>query len=284
MTSRDTETLHETDAGASADTRPTGVAGDAGVVTDPEDHALRDGDDGAPLASATEAPPEAIRSTAPPPESRRLWLAAIGSVLLILVAAGAVVVAQGGGRANAAWSWSPAPRPSDWHYFGWGDPALELAMPAGFEGTEMWAYPVDPSASPDDRAAQEQQNARLRSGAGRMAAMTRAAGISGNWVSVFVETGDASLSAFADRWMSQPSRGTVERTDVRLPSGPAVAVVNSGKTGAFTFVEVDYLIRLPDGRSLAIIVDRWAGGAEAIDKAAVQDFARRVAESLRVTP
>lgn len=257
---------------------PAGLEASAGLADERSEGS-------APGSSEVASEPSPNSAGIPPAESRRVLLAAVGTVLVILLAAGAAVIAQGGGSAKAAWSWSPAPRPTDWRYFGWGNPALELALPAEFEGTEMGIYEPDASASPDERKNQEAANARLRSGAARIAAVTAWTGSGGDWVSVFIESGDASLASFAERWLAQPWLAkTVERSDVQLPAGPAVAIKGTGQTRDIAFVEVDHLVRLPDGRSLAIVVERWSRAGAPPDPAAVQEFARKVAASLRVTP
>lgn len=104
-------------------------------------------------------------------------------------------------------------------------------------------------------------------------------------VMVFVEEGDASLAAFGDRQVALDASlvpGTaVARTSVVLPAGVALRLAYAGKIGNWpNFAEVDYLFRLPDGRSMTIAI---AGSDKAASLEIVGTFADRLILTLRPT-
>lgn len=221
-----------------------------------------------------------------PPQRSRLVLGIAGLVAMVVLVVIAAIVASGGGS-RTAWGWSPAPKPSDWRYYGWGNPALEIALPADWNGYDMPVMSIDPSASPDVRKNQEHSNAWLRAGAWRVAIGSQVGTGSPatyDWAGVIVESGDASLSSQADRVISSSITAPVGRSDVHLPAGEAIALTFAGNDGGGSFVEVDHLLRLPDGRSLTIMVSRWVESGPPPDRRLVEAMARQIAETLRVTP
>jgi hypothetical protein len=156
-------------------------------------------------------------------------------------------------------------------------------------------YDPTPTTRPEDLAslAPDQQVARrwgdqkitagvVRfAGSGKIATPLGTVGHGSLWI--IVESGDASLDAFADRSMREArALGLAPtRTTVVLPAGVAALLSYSGQFGLWPkFVERDYLYRLPDGRSLTLMI---AGLDTAATDAVVDDFAARVIATLRPT-
>ena len=107
--------------------------------------------------------------------------------------------------------------------------------------------------------------------------------LEGGSLDVYVESGDTSLAAFADREErldKDLGAQLVDQSTVVLPGGPAVRLSLSGQLGdaSTKYDEVDYLILLPDGRSMTVAV---AGNGQAAVPSAVSDFAARVIATLR---
>jgi hypothetical protein len=246
---------------------------------------------GAPAEAA--APPRTtVRPAAPPAQRRRGLVAAVAIVGLVAVVAAALVLTRGPGGGGAA-AGTPAPRPSGWAYYAWSDPAMEIALPAGWTPIERTITVVDPSLSPDQRAAQELGNSWIRDGSVRLAMYGPAVDASGgsDVIWVLVEPGGGSLEAQADQWISEaPFLTPTRRATVDLPSGPAVLVDYAGRVGDWAPVaETDYVLRLADGRRLAFSISRSmsdgsTSAGSAPDAAALGQFARQVVETLRSAP
>jgi hypothetical protein len=101
-------------------------------------------------------------------------------------------------------------------------------------------------------------------------------------VQVYVESGDASLTAFADRKIALDRRlipnVVIDSRTVVIPAGTVIRQAYAGQIGNWPkFAEVDYLVSLPDGRSMTVAI---AGSA---DPAIVDAFAAQVMEALLPT-
>jgi hypothetical protein len=190
---------------------------------------------------------------------------------------------------------TPAAPPAGWSYVAWSDPALEVALPVGWQAQPL-PLPTNnvdqvPSLTPELRRAQEAGNQLIQSGAIRSVAhgyppsplvpaepsnVVATAGFL-----VFVQDGDASLGSFADRitqsLKTNYSATILARTDVVLPSGTAISVDWELNVSGEQVPVRDYLFRLPDGRSMAIEFD-WQGswGSESLN-----EFSTEVINTLR---
>jgi len=189
---------------------------------------------------------------------------------------------------------APANAPPGWAYVSWADPALELALPLDWVSADPRAeITPEPGASfdPAQQNVVDWANDMAASGAtrfvgyGQITAGSRA--IDGGTISVFVEGGDASLDAFADRSIQLDKRLSgesisIDREAVALPFADAVRVAFAAKIGGWPkFNEVDYLFRLKDGRSLTVAV---VGNDAAADPSLVETFASQLIATLRPVP
>jgi hypothetical protein len=191
---------------------------------------------------------------------------------------------------------APARLPTGWVYLSWADPAMEIALPSDWStgGLDPNApFTSEPGASldPAQRKYADFVDKMAAMGVWRLAAYGMVAApsgaVDGGSISVLVESGDASLDAFADRSI-QVDRSLVgestpvDRAKVALLSGDAVRVRFAGKVGAWPkFSEVDYLLRLADGRSMTIAI---SGSDAADDPSMVAAFANQVIATLKPTP
>ncbi len=178
----------------------------------------------------------------------------------------------------------PAP-PSGWAFLSWSDPVFQLALPAGWGSVEPWQTKWQPAAlaslSPEQRRNAELWNSRVSSGMVRLVAtgdLVIASGtVPGAEVDVYVETGDTSLPAAADRDVRETRDMipgvTIAQSTARTPAGDAVAINYSGKVGDWpSFSAIDYILRLADGRTLTVA---FTGSDKAADPSAVAAFATK---------
>ncbi len=218
----------------------------------------------------------------PPPEPARGRIGRRGrTVLAVLVGAGVIVglgvavlalrqqstahdTAGPSEAQSNGWPAEPASSPPrDWAYMGWEDPALEVALPAAWERSEPAPNDVSPSESPAARKALEASNELIGSGAIRLYAsgpfQTGTYGSIEVGFLVFVQAGDSSLGACADRiggWIEQSfTSNRATRRDLVLRGIPMVRldwwVAIWGEPSAVS----SFLAWLPDGRCLVTEFD-----------------------------
>jgi hypothetical protein len=186
---------------------------------------------------------------------------------------------------------TPAPAPHGWSFVTWADPGLALAVPAGWVTGDPKATSVpDPSLSPQQKLNMEFSDEMASSGKTRLIAYgdvaTSLESVSSGVVLVYVESGDSSLQSFADRSGDLDRKLvpgiTIDPQQVVLPAGVAIRMAYSGKIESWPdFSEVDYLLRLPDGRSLTVAV---SGADKAASLDTVATFAARVISTLKASP
>jgi heat shock protein HtpX len=104
-------------------------------------------------------------------------------------------------------------------------------------------------------------------------------------VTIYVESGDASLTAFADREVPlDTSLGarSMARSSVALPAGSGVRLTYEGLPDdpSTAFSEVDYLIWLPDRSSMTVAIVVWGSAS---DTSEVADLAATVIPTLQAT-
>ena len=184
---------------------------------------------------------------------------------------------------------TPAPAPAGWTEVAWTDPGLSIALPGGWTTADPRAtFAPDPSLSADQRRNIEFGNEMASSGKTRLFAYGDVATVVGNVSSgavfVYVETGDASLGAFADREAELdrtliPGLAAIDRSTVVVPAGVAIRLAYDGAIGDWpAFSEVDYLFRLGDGRSLMIGL---SGNDRAANAGTIGPFASLVIATLQ---
>jgi hypothetical protein len=198
-----------------------------------------------------------------------------------------------GGSAGAALpSLTPAPAPASWRYLPWYDPDLELAVPGDWAPTTTFAQTSpDPSWDPASVESQRWLNGKIAAHAVRMLANGNlpagfASDVIGGVV-VTVESGDASLAAFADRSSTELSSiREVARQDIASWLGPAIVVTMAPVTSAIAGTERDYLFRLADGRSLMIAVSAYGSATSSPppSAAALTPYADGLVATLRPHP
>lgn len=185
---------------------------------------------------------------------------------------------------------TPAPKPAGWQYLSWSDPALEIALPGDW-ATGNPSQTTDPasiqSLTPNGSKVIAWSNGMASSGKIRLLAagkvVTQSGSVDGGSLAVYVESGDSSLNAFADRAVQlnwNLGVQTLDRSTVVLPAGPAVRLAYSGLNvdASGDFTEVDYLFLLPDGRSLTV---GFSGNDQAAVPSMVSDFANTAIATLR---
>ena len=75
---------------------------------------------------------------------------------------------------------------------------------------------------------------------------------------------------------------TIDRSTVVIPAGVAIRMAYAGAIEGWPpFYEVDYLLRLPDGRSMTVAI---SGGDKAANPDTVGTFAARVIWTLKPGP
>lgn len=211
-----------------------------------------------------------------------------------LVAAALAIVLAGCGSAEltANPNLTPAPLAVGWQYKSWSDPGLQMGLPSDWLASDA-TQTSDPGAfasmAPELQKYMEWSNMMGSTGKTRLSANgkleTPLGSLDSGYVSVYVESGDQSLSAFADR-VAQLNKGfgatSVDRTTVVVPPGPAARLALSGQFDdpSTKYSEVDYLFILPDGRSLTVAI---GGTGSAAVSSAVSDFASRVIATLSPT-
>jgi hypothetical protein len=202
---------------------------------------------------------------------------------------------------------SPMPLPAEWLYQSWTDPDLEIGLPADWHttnpGASASASAAPASAAPASGAPAisggsvasgppvsalrygEWAKQLIAAGAVRLLGTGRvisgAMWLDGGSIRVTVTSGDPTLGAFASRQESELGdllQVDIERTVLAVPLGVAVRLSYRGWLDVeTTFAGRDYLMRLPDGRSLDIAIDM----PDAVSDAAADGFAATVLSTLR---
>ena len=187
---------------------------------------------------------------------------------------------------------SAAAAPIGWSDKEWGDPPLRVALPGDWDA--VFPFPTtDPAAMasllPDQRKSADWFNRMVASGSVRLFAggsiATSSGSFDGGSIVVVVESGDDSLTAFADRSIRELNDqlgvrlSQVARSPVVVPFGAAERLEYSvDAIGDWpAFVETDYLVRLADGRSLTVSI---SGIDQAASNKIVTEFAGRVISTL----
>ena len=183
---------------------------------------------------------------------------------------------------------TPRPIPAGWTYRTWSDPAMHLAVPPEWqdEDPRQTFDPSEGSLSPAEVASIESTNELATSGKMRLRMTGQMPTLIGGFdtaaVVVIIESGDASIDAFVQRQRQLDTAvfgaGNIDQTTVSLASGPAVRLAYAFSLGsAPTAQEVDYLMMLPDGRSMTVAI---LGFAEAAVPEVVSTFAELVIDTL----
>jgi hypothetical protein len=213
--------------------------------------------------------------------------------IAVLVIA-AVVVAGCGSSASAGTAPSAAAAPTGWAYLYWSDPGQSVALPADWTTSDPTVTP-DPTflaqLLPAQLASEEWFEETAAAGDVRLVAMGKLAArdgpSDGGTIDVIVETGDASLAAFADRAAALDRRigaltTPVTSSEVNIPIGAAILDSYCGKLDTSPpYCDADYLVRLPDGRSLTIGIGGYGASS---DPATIAAFASQVISTLRAEP
>jgi hypothetical protein len=207
------------------------------------------------------------------------------------------------GQATANPNLTPAPLPDRWTYVSWSDPDLEIGVPGDWQ-TRDPTETLNPSATEGIGSITPEQldaiirlnsviqwgNEMARSGSTRLMSLGNVEMPPGTLedasVSVFVESGDASIEDFTNRQLKLDQEvfgvDEIDQSTVVLPAGLAVRLAYSvegwgGDTGVTEYSEVDYLFMLPDGRSMTVAVSGSGGLSD------VSAFAAKVIATLRPT-
>jgi hypothetical protein len=190
---------------------------------------------------------------------------------------------------------TPGPVLVGWSYRPWTDPAMEIALPTGWQPI---AYPLPADSRPQASQSIEfwqWTSAKVSAGAARLGSvgtLTPQTAASSDpqaldaSVFVTVESGDASLEAFADRSASEISfMRPYDRRSISTSAGPAIQRSYPYTVDGQPNVERDTLIRLPDGRSLGIYLSTWAAtDGSSPDETAFFAFADQVVGTLATAP
>ncbi|HLY15292.1 MAG TPA: hypothetical protein VKR24_13160 [Candidatus Limnocylindrales bacterium] len=187
-----------------------------------------------------------------------------------------------------------ASAPAGWSEVSWSDPSLAVDLPADWTAGDP-TVTGDPSMvatlTGDQLKAQQWYDQMVASGAVRFLANgpmpTSQGTLSGGSIDVTVETGDASLRAFADREAGVDAQigaltTGITSSSMTLAIGPAIRDAYCGQLGdSPPYCEIDELVRLTDGRSLTIAI---SGSEASVSIAAVAPFADQVLATLRSAP
>jgi len=187
---------------------------------------------------------------------------------------------------------APAVLPAGWMYVTLIDPSLEIGVPGAWTKGDPSAT-ADPTYTASQPPAEQKVirfgDAMASSGKTRLVSsgpLDPTAGTTADYgfVVVFVETGDASLSSFADREVQLDTGlglGPIERSSVVLPAGASIRLAYSAQLGdaSTAFSEVDYLFFLVDGRSLTVAAST---GTSQGARASVDALAASVIATLRL--
>ena len=177
---------------------------------------------------------------------------------------------------------------------------MEIDLPANSSGYLDWTV-ADPLATqapqpsstfgPQERRVADWYNRMVNDGAIRLVAsgsvVAPLGSVAYGAVTIEVEDGDESMEAFVNRSKAVDEQiggltTPIDRATATMPAGTAVRLAFSGRIGeGGPYAAVDYLYRLPDGRSLTVAL---TGGGDAADPSLMDLFARAMNSTLRAVP
>ena len=201
----------------------------------------------------------------------------------------ATVAATSAPISTATVATAPLPTlPSGWRHVSLQDPNLQIPVPGGWTEDNPTATLVPgpgESLTPVQVGYYDYFNDMATSGVSRLVLYGDLPSLAGapqsGGIGVWVESGDASLEAFAERAkaVDRTYLGAVEIAESRvtLPIGEGIRQAFVGDVFG-PIVEVDYLVMLPDGRSLLI----WVTGEASLGgQLTIAAFADRLIQLVR---
>lgn len=216
---------------------------------------------GSPIVAASAVPPATVVATSAPTSPATISTAAIPTL------------------------------PSGWRYVSLQDPNLQVPVPGGWTEDNPMATLVpgpEESLTPVQVGYYDYFNKIATSGVSRLVLYGDLLSFGGapksGGIGVWVESGDASLEAFAERVKAADRTylgavAEIAESRVTLPIGEGIRQAFVGEVFG-PVAEVDYLVILPDGRSLLIWV---VGDAPLGGLLTIGPFADRVIQLVRLS-